>query len=115
VITEHETLRKQVETWFESYPAGRDFTVSGDFYDVQVGPKQLVRKVLDMGKLFKFLGATRFLQFCSFPMSAVDANLSAEEQKEYIEAQRTGRRTIKPVLRQAAAPVLTDTELKKAA
>jgi hypothetical protein len=95
-----QELRKIIESWFAADVADESHTWDGKLYRVVVSARAKRRTIVGMGKLFKALGSKLFLEWCSFPLTALD-NLHVDPTGIIVE-ERSGSRTVKAVLKEAA-------------
>lgn len=94
-----EQLSKIIQGWYELQPADQAFTAQGNRYDVQVGAREKVRKVFDIGKLFKIVGATKFLRIVKVNLTDLDRELPIEKHPEFLSEKQEGKRRLTPVMR----------------
>jgi hypothetical protein len=92
-----DEARKQIQVLYDSSPADQPFTLKGDKYEIQIGPRENERKITSMAKLFKAVTQKVFLDHCSFPMKIIDALLPGDKQKDLVLQARTGTRPVKAV------------------
>jgi hypothetical protein len=95
-VKRHEELRKQIQSWYENENPTVGFVAKGLQYGVIVGAKARERKIVNMARLAKLLGA-RFVDLCTFPLSALDANTTAEQRDGIVTEGHTGSRTVRAV------------------
>lgn len=93
-----EALKEEIRSWYADQPGDFTTQVSGQLYDVQVGPRRNERKVSNMAKLFRLVGRAAFLARCSFPLKSID-ELFAGKPTPFLVEDRTGNRDIKAVAR----------------
>ena len=93
-------LRKIIEGWFANDVADESFTWDGALYTVVLSARAKRRTIVAMAKLYKLLGMKVFLEWCTFPLSAIDG--LHIDVTGIITEERSGNRTVKAVLRQAA-------------
>jgi hypothetical protein len=91
-----ETLRPQVQALYDAEPAGSDFKLRGDKYELLIGPREKQRKVTSMRKLAKALKDV-FFDHCQVPLKIIDALLPGDKQKGLIVEDRTGTRPVEAV------------------
>ena len=94
-------LRKIIERWFESDAGDESFTLDGKLYTVVLSARAKKRTIVGMQKLYKLLGVKTFIEWCTFPLAALD-NLHVDPTGIVTE-ERSGNRTVKAVLKEAAA------------
>jgi hypothetical protein len=92
-----DDMRKQVQALYDASPEAANFTLKGDKYEIQIGPRENERKIPSMRKLFKAIKEAVFLEHCSFPMKIVDALLPGEKQAGLVVTARTGSRPVKAI------------------
>lgn len=97
-------LKKLKEIFAEEYAdqPGEMCEIEGRIYRVQITPCALERKITNMRRLYRLLGVSKFLEWCTFPLSAVD-RLTAD-QSSFVETTQTGPRKVTAVLLAAAKP-----------
>lgn len=94
-------LRKIIENWYANDVAEESFTIAGKLYMVVLSPRAKKRSIVGMTKLYKLLGAKIFLEWCTFPLQAIDG--LHIDPTGIVNEERSGNRTVKAVLREAAA------------
>jgi hypothetical protein len=98
-------LRKIIEGWFANDVADESFTLDGKLYCVVLSARAKRRTIVGMTKLYKALGQKTFLEYCSFPLTILDELLRRLnlDSAGIVNEERSGPRTVKAVLREAAA------------
>ena len=99
-IDRHAELRKVIEHWFSADVADESHTLDGRLYRVVASARAKRRTIVSMQKLYKLLGLKIFLEWCTFPLTALD-NLRVDPTGIVVE-ERTGSRTVHAVLKEAA-------------
>ena len=88
-------------------PPDQACTVEGAHYVLNVSPRENQRKPTNIPKLFKAVGATRFIDSVSVSLKAVEAMLRSAGKIDMLERftcqDRTGPRTVTAVLKQTPA------------
>jgi hypothetical protein len=107
-----ETLKAEIESWFEDSPPELPIVVRGDRWEVQLSPRRNERTIVDQRKLFnilrKTLGLDGVIATFNLPLGAIDKHVPKSAQAGLVTEERSGYRTLKPV---AIAPA----EMPKAA
>lgn len=93
----YDQLRKQIAGWYESADPEGTFTEEGTCYSVEIGARKFERVITSMKKLKAYLGLTKFLELCSFTLSAIDEHVPVEDRAPFVDCTRTGSREIKPI------------------
>jgi hypothetical protein len=107
VVARQKKLKDTIAGWFAGQPEDTH-EVEGKLYRVQVGPCALERKIVSMRRLYRLLGVTKFLEWCTFPLAALDKLVT--DQDDIVEISQTGPRSVKSVLMKAAAIAEQPTE-----
>ncbi len=68
-------------------------TIHGIIFSAVLGPREN-KSTVAMGKVFKLMGKTRFLEFCSFTLEKLKM-LLPEQYDELLTVDRTGSRSVK--------------------
>jgi hypothetical protein len=95
-------LKKEIVSWFERESADQSFVAEGLRYTVQISPKAVERRIVDMAKLFLRIGKAKFLELCRFPLAAIDQHIPAENHSEFLLSERSGNRSVKAVAKASA-------------
>jgi hypothetical protein len=93
----HAVLANLIVGWYDAEPAESVFVAEGSAYLLKISAKSRKRTIIDMAKLFARVGATQFLKFCTFPLTAVDKLIEPSESVAFLNEARTGKRTIDPI------------------
>lgn len=97
----HEALKSQIKTWFENHPADQELTEEGKLYTLQVGARAKERRIASLAKVFKALGANKFLGICSVGLKALEDALGKDKAAGYIVEDQSGSRRLKVVAKAA--------------
>ncbi len=87
-----EVLRKRILARFPNLTPAETAVVSGNDYDVEIGPKGPERKVAGLAALCKYLSPKRFFALCSFTVGAVEENVPVDDRARFL-CRRSGRMT----------------------
>ena len=101
VLAQQKKLKETIASWYEDQPDS-PCEADGKLYRVQISPCATERKITNMRRLYRLIGVGKFLDWCTFPLSAVDRLTS--DQSSFIESTQTGPRKITAVLIEAAKP-----------
>lgn len=99
----HEKLRETILAWHPDLSGVQAKTLSGDQYELLIGMAQEQRRIGNMRKVFRKLGATVFLDHCTMTLKALTAALGEAEAAKYLESGYTGPRKLTPIPREKAA------------
>ncbi len=101
VAARHKQLKELISSWFEDSPS-EPCSAQGKLYRVDLGPRSNERKITNMRKLYRLIGVSKFLDWCTFPLSAVDRLTT--DTSSFLETTQTGPRKVTAVLLAAAKP-----------
>lgn len=96
-IARHKLLGSMLQSWFEEVPAEESVAFAGRYYTLQASPRDNQTKLKDIRKVYKALGAAKFLSLCSITLKAVRESLPDDLYQNLVETNRTGSRTLKTV------------------
>lgn len=102
-IARRKKLRELILAWYPELPGDQAKTISGVSYDLMIGLAEEQNKITNLRKVWKALGATRFVDACSMTLKALREALGETEAAEYLTCERTGPRSLTPVIRQKEA------------
>ncbi|GAC1699960.1 MAG: hypothetical protein NVS9B4_00430 [Candidatus Acidiferrum sp.] len=94
-------LAAEIQNWFVDLGPEEAATLEGRLYTLQVSACAHQRKIVSMKKLFRRIGQSLFLNWCTFPLTAIDRLLTGADTSDLVIEARTGNRTIKAVARAA--------------
>jgi len=103
VVAEHKRLKKEIESWYESLPAGQPQLAKGARYTIQLGARENERTVVHPGKAFaalkKAVGSLdAAVALVTIPFgAAIDKFIPKSLHPSFVVEERTGSRTFKCV------------------
>ncbi|MDZ4796592.1 MAG: hypothetical protein SGI92_00410 [Bryobacteraceae bacterium] len=95
-------VKKALSSLGDSHPADQPLALEGAHYTVHLSPKAIERKVFDIDKLWATIGKSKFLQFCRFPLAAIDQHVASSLHPAFLLAEHSGNRTVKAVAKASA-------------
>lgn len=95
-------LEREIASWFDAAPADQSQEAEGGLYLVQISARKRVREITNMPKLFSFLSRATFLEWCSFPLTAIDRLIPDTSHKLFLVETQAGARSVKPILKAPA-------------
>jgi len=104
-LDERETLKKQIQTAFESHPADQPIHLAGELYLIDLTVRANCRTVFCKAKAFaalkKAIGIDTLIAGLTFTLKLIDEFIPAEKQKAFITADRSGPRDIRSIVKAA--------------
>jgi hypothetical protein len=102
MIKERETLKKLIESRYESKPGAEAIRATGNLYYVDLGARDHERRITHQFKAFtalkKAMGITQLIGALKFTMKLIDAHVPTEQQSGFVVTERTGPREVSAVL-----------------
>lgn len=63
----------------------------GNKYRLEIGKKGTSRSIIDLGKVFEFMGEEVFTEVATVPLKAIDDYLTPPQKKQVLKIERTNR------------------------
>lgn len=94
---ERGKLEEKLRASIVNAPADQSVTIEGMEHDVVFSEKFVQRKITDMAKVRKALGAETFMEVAKVTLGDLDKYLSEKEREPLLEVTRSGARRMKVV------------------
>jgi hypothetical protein len=95
-LARQKFIRAEVAGWADDLKGEETLTVVGKLYSALISARENKRTILNMGKVFLFLGKKLFLENCGFTLGKFDA-LTEGKLDDQIVTGRTGPRSVDTV------------------
>lgn len=92
-----KALRDKMAAAFDDRPPGEVIQLHGLQYVAVIHARGWERKITNMKKLFKALGAVLFFKVCDVGLGKLDALTTEAQRKEFVVKQQTGARKVEAV------------------
>ncbi len=93
----HEAARKELQALYDASDAGASYTLKGEHFEIQIGPRENERAIKSIPALIKALTQKVFNQVAKVPLKVIDALVPADQRGEFIVEARTGSRSVKAI------------------
>lgn len=92
-----KSLRDKFAAAYDDAPADEVIQVHGSEYVAVIHARGFERKITNMKKLFKALGAVLFFKVCDVGLGKLDSLTSEAQRKDFVARDQTGNRKVEAV------------------